>query len=155
HEARLVSTSSRLTREMLASTQASVTAGAVAQIAATRPGRSRFRRPPLTVTTVPTSAGHSRSAITGPTPRGAHRCPGRGRRWDVVARSWNGIPRGSLHPTCRPTTLVRMPLTDRDKAILDFERLWWADPDAKSTAIREHFEVSPARYHQLLGEILS
>ncbi len=48
-----------------------------------------------------------------------------------------------------------MALTDRDKAILDFERLWWADPGAKGRAIRERFEVSPARYHQLLGEILS
>lgn len=48
-----------------------------------------------------------------------------------------------------------MALTERDKAILDFERMWWAEPDAKAKAIREHFEVSPARYHVLLGEILS
>ena len=48
-----------------------------------------------------------------------------------------------------------MPLTDRDKAILDFERLWWADPEAKTQAIRTYFWLSPARYHQILGEILS
>ena len=48
-----------------------------------------------------------------------------------------------------------MALTDRDKAILDFERLWWADPVAKDQAVRSAFELSPARYHQLLGEILS
>jgi hypothetical protein len=48
-----------------------------------------------------------------------------------------------------------MALTARDKAILDFERLWWADPEAKAVAIRERFELSPARYHQLLGEILA
>lgn len=48
-----------------------------------------------------------------------------------------------------------MAITERDKAILDFERMWWADVDAKSQAIQARFEVSPARYHQLLGEILS
>lgn len=48
-----------------------------------------------------------------------------------------------------------MSLTERDQAILDFERLWWADPAQKAAAIRERFELSPARYHELLGEILA
>ena len=48
-----------------------------------------------------------------------------------------------------------MALTERDRAILDFERLWWADLEAKGQAIQERFELSPVRYHQILGEILS
>ena len=48
-----------------------------------------------------------------------------------------------------------MALTARDKAILDFERLWWADPEAMAVAIRDRVEVSPGRYLQLLGEILA
>jgi hypothetical protein len=48
-----------------------------------------------------------------------------------------------------------MPLTDRDKAILDFERMWWADAAQKAIAIRERFDLSSARYHELLGEILA
>jgi hypothetical protein len=47
-----------------------------------------------------------------------------------------------------------MPLTDRDKAILDFERTWWAEPGAKETAIRERFELSGTRYYQILAELL-
>lgn len=46
-----------------------------------------------------------------------------------------------------------MALTDRDKAILDFERSWWAEPGAKEQAIRDRFELSATRYYQLLGEL--
>ncbi len=48
-----------------------------------------------------------------------------------------------------------MSLTDRDRAILDFERLWWADPAQKAAAIQDRFEVSPTRYNMLLGEVLA
>jgi hypothetical protein len=47
-----------------------------------------------------------------------------------------------------------MPLTDRDRAILDFERTWWTEPGPKDTAIRERFELSGTRYYQLLNELL-
>lgn len=47
-----------------------------------------------------------------------------------------------------------MPLTERDMAILEFERLWWADPSAKNAAIRERFELSSVRYHQILGDLI-
>jgi len=47
-----------------------------------------------------------------------------------------------------------MPLTERDKAILDFERSWWSEPGVKETAIRERFELSTTRYYQILGELL-
>lgn len=47
-----------------------------------------------------------------------------------------------------------MPLTQRDKAILDFERSWWAEPGPKETAIRERFELSGTRYYEILGELI-
>lgn len=47
-----------------------------------------------------------------------------------------------------------MALSDRDRAILDFERSWWAEPGPKETAIRERLELSPTRYYELLAELL-
>ena len=47
-----------------------------------------------------------------------------------------------------------MGLTERDKAILDFERSWWANPGSKADAIRDRFELSTTRYYALLTEIL-
>jgi Protein of unknown function (DUF3263) len=51
-------------------------------------------------------------------------------------------------------SLVGMALTDRDRAILDFERSWWTEVGPKDTAIRERFELSGTRYYQLLTELL-
>jgi hypothetical protein len=45
-------------------------------------------------------------------------------------------------------------LTDRDRAILDFERSWWTEAGPKDTAIRERFELSGTRYYQLLAELI-
>jgi hypothetical protein len=47
-----------------------------------------------------------------------------------------------------------VPLTDRDKAILDFERSWWSEPGPKETAIRDRFELSPTRYYEVLNQLL-
>ena len=46
-------------------------------------------------------------------------------------------------------------LTERDRAILDFERSWWTEPGPKEVAIRARFELSPTRYYQLLNDILN
>lgn len=46
------------------------------------------------------------------------------------------------------------PLTDRDRAILDFERSWWAQGGVKEIAIGERFSLSTSRYYALLGEIM-
>ena len=51
-------------------------------------------------------------------------------------------------------SLDPMALTDRDRAILDFERSWWTQSGPKDTAIRERFELSGTRYYQLLTELL-
>jgi hypothetical protein len=47
-----------------------------------------------------------------------------------------------------------MGLTDRDQAILDFERTWWTEPGTKEAAIRERLELSSARYYQVLNDLL-
>jgi len=59
-----------------------------------------------------------------------------------------------LHPAAMDTTLVTMPLTPREQAILDFERSWWTEPGTKETAILERFELSGSRYYRILGELL-
>ena len=45
-------------------------------------------------------------------------------------------------------------MTQRDRDILDFERSWWTATAPKDAQIRERFELSATRYHQLLGELL-
>ncbi|KAA0235226.1 MAG: hypothetical protein JJLCMIEE_01552 [Acidimicrobiales bacterium] len=47
-----------------------------------------------------------------------------------------------------------MELTQRDKAILDFERGWWTQPGPKAAKILELFELSSQRYYQILGELV-
>jgi hypothetical protein len=47
-----------------------------------------------------------------------------------------------------------MVLTDRDRAILDFERSWWSEPGPKEVAIRERFDLSTTRYYEILNELL-
>jgi hypothetical protein len=47
-----------------------------------------------------------------------------------------------------------MALSDRDRAILDFERSWWTEPGTKRTAIERRFRMSSGRYYQLLGQLL-
>jgi hypothetical protein len=46
-------------------------------------------------------------------------------------------------------------LTDRDMAILDFEREWWQHPGSKEDSIRKIFGLSAARYYQVLATLLS
>jgi hypothetical protein len=45
-------------------------------------------------------------------------------------------------------------LDDRARLILDFEREWWKYAGAKEQAVREHFDLSPTRYYQLLNRVI-
>jgi hypothetical protein len=47
-------------------------------------------------------------------------------------------------------TLAGMALTDRDRAILDFERSWWQLDGSKEAAIRDQLGLSATRYYELL-----
>jgi hypothetical protein len=45
-------------------------------------------------------------------------------------------------------------LSERDRAVLDFERRSWPGAGAKERAIRERLGLSPTRYYQLLNALL-
>lgn len=45
-------------------------------------------------------------------------------------------------------------LTDRQRAMLDFESSWWRQRGSKEDAITAAFGVSPVRYYQLLNRCL-
>src|SRR5256885_504175 len=45
-------------------------------------------------------------------------------------------------------------LSERDRAILAFERQWWKFAGAKEQAIRELFDMSATRYYQVLNALL-
>jgi hypothetical protein len=51
-------------------------------------------------------------------------------------------------------SIALVDLTERDKAILDFERAWWHETGPKESLIQERFELSANRYYEILGELL-
>jgi hypothetical protein len=59
-----------------------------------------------------------------------------------------------LIPRAPQASLDGMALSDRDRAILDFERSWWTEAGPKDTAIRDRFELSGTRYYQLLTDLI-
>lgn len=52
------------------------------------------------------------------------------------------------------TTLGAVALTDRDRAIIEFERTWWSEGVSKESIIRERFELSTTRYYELLADLI-
>lgn len=45
-------------------------------------------------------------------------------------------------------------LSERDAAILAFERQWWKFAGAKEQAIRDKFQMSATRYYQVLNALI-
>ena len=45
-------------------------------------------------------------------------------------------------------------LSERDAAILAFERQWWKYAGAKEQAVREQFDMSATRYYQVLNALI-
>ncbi|WP_157487970.1 MULTISPECIES: DUF3263 domain-containing protein [unclassified Leifsonia] len=45
-------------------------------------------------------------------------------------------------------------LSEREEAVLAFERQWWKHAGAKEQAIRAEFGLSAARYYQVLGALI-
>ena len=45
-------------------------------------------------------------------------------------------------------------LSERDQAVLDFERQWWKYAGAKEQAVREKFDMSSTRYYQVLNALI-
>jgi hypothetical protein len=47
-----------------------------------------------------------------------------------------------------------MALSERDRAVLDFEQSWWTQPGSKELAIRTRLGLSARRYRQLLAALV-
>ena len=45
-------------------------------------------------------------------------------------------------------------LSDLEIRILDFERSWWRYAGAKESAIKELLDLTPARYYQMLNNLI-
>ena len=50
--------------------------------------------------------------------------------------------------------LGRMSLSERDRAVLEFERCWWTRSGRKEDAIKQRFGLSAARYRQILAVLI-
>lgn len=53
-----------------------------------------------------------------------------------------------------PQVDERDALSERDRQILAFEHTWWKHAGAKEEAIRRDFDLSPARYYQLVDALI-
>jgi hypothetical protein len=46
-----------------------------------------------------------------------------------------------------------MGLSERDRAMLDFEGSWWTEDGPKEDAIKARFGLSATRYYQIIGAL--
>ncbi len=61
---------------------------------------------------------------------------------------------GSPTPASLSQVVPSAGLTEREVAILAFERQWWKYAGAKETAVRDLFDMSATRYYQVLNALL-
>lgn len=45
-------------------------------------------------------------------------------------------------------------LSDRDTSILDFEKTWWQSSLSKEQEIQDRFDLTAARYYQVLNRLI-
>ncbi|MCB0917427.1 MAG: DUF3263 domain-containing protein [Actinobacteria bacterium] len=70
------------------------------------------------------------------------------------------MPTTTLPTDTRPTSAATTThsstgsLSQDDRAILEFERVWWRFGGAKEEAIREKFSLSATRYYQRLNTLI-
>ena len=57
-------------------------------------------------------------------------------------------------PSCPTGVPAGEQLSERDQAILDFERQWWKYAGAKEHAVKEKFGMSSTRYYQVLNALI-
>ena len=57
-----------------------------------------------------------------------------------------------IRPSQRPTCAVM--LSERDTAMLDFERAWWNNDEPRDQVIRARFQCSPDEYQVELTKVL-
>ena len=68
--------------------------------------------------------------------------------------SANAVGRPDSGPGSTPGVPDGSVLSERDRAVLDFERQWWKYAGAKEQAVRELFDMSATRYYQLLNALI-
>ena len=56
--------------------------------------------------------------------------------------------------TVRDGRLDRMGLSERERAILDFEGCWWTVPGPKEAAIKARLGLSASRYREILSGLI-
>jgi hypothetical protein len=61
---------------------------------------------------------------------------------------------GSSTPAPLPTAPAGSELTEREHAVLAFERQWWKYAGAKEAAIKDLFDMSATRYYQVLNALI-
>jgi hypothetical protein len=59
-----------------------------------------------------------------------------------------GWPRGQHR------ALMQIELTERERAMLDFEREWWRFEGRKEDQIRARFDLSPSSYYRALQALI-
>lgn len=51
-------------------------------------------------------------------------------------------------------TVLAAALTDREREVLAFERVWWKESGSKERAVSERLQISATRYYQILNELI-
>jgi hypothetical protein len=46
-------------------------------------------------------------------------------------------------------------LSQRDRAILDFEQSWWESPTPRDQAVREQFQLTESEYAEVLNQLIA
>ena len=59
-----------------------------------------------------------------------------------------------LIPGAQNGRLDRMGLSERERAILEFEGTWWTEAGTKEAAIRARFGMSASRYREILSNLI-
>jgi hypothetical protein len=62
--------------------------------------------------------------------------------------------RGSLIEKGAAVSIAAMELSERERAILDFEGSWWTEPGPKEDAIKARFGLSATRYYQIVAGLV-
>jgi hypothetical protein len=75
-------------------------------------------------------------------------------RRDALPRSFEETPMAAGHALNNPQPDGSGELSERDAAMLDFERQWWKYAGAKEQAVREKFDMSSTRYYQVLNALI-
>ena|SRR5580765_4049033 len=81
------------------------------------------------------------------------RRPGRGKAGRGGRLRWGGDG-GMLVMHGSRGQAVSVSLTDRERAILDFERSWWSEDVEKEILVSQRFGINTAEYYRVLNDLI-